>query len=152
MKQNDVEGKMAQVMREFEYSTRAASGFVNVSDNSLSYYRYYDLESVHPIMVRYYVENDQFKVGRTEPVVEDPEDPPLYPSEQEECVLLIEGVADTDNLFRYYDGQNNLLESSFELSDIRMIELEIFLKDTTDSIEPIVGSTKVSLRNMKNNL
>lgn len=151
-KKNVVENRIAQTMREFEYSTRAASDIASVSANEISYYRYFDLESEYPSLVRYYVEGSQFKVGRTEPVLNEDGTPPSYPLDQEECVLLIEGLENTTSLFQFFNENGHELTSEIQKSEIRMIRLSILLSEKNLESKPLSGTTMVSLRNIKDNL
>ncbi len=151
-KKNVVENRIAQTMREFEFSTRAASSIDNISANQISYYRYFDLESEYPKLVRYYVEGNQFKVGQTDPIVNVDGTPPSYPLDQEECVLLIDGLENTTSLFKYFDEDNQELTSEIQISEIRMIKLNIVLTEKNMESKPLTGTTTVSLRNIKDNL
>ena len=63
----------AKVMREFEYSARAATEVITSTENEFSYYRYFDLDSTSPSRVRFFAENGEFKMGRTEPQGTEPD-------------------------------------------------------------------------------
>lgn len=146
-----LEEKMAQVMREFEYSTRAASQIISADENNLVYLRYYDLASPAPVQVRYFVIGNQFEVGRTQPVGTPPN--VLYPSENEEIVLLIEGLSNSGSLFSYYDSNGNLLPLPVDIVQTKMVELGMTLVDNgSNPPSTVSGSTRVNLRNMKTNL
>jgi len=146
-----IEERAARVMREFEFSTRAATQIVTASDNELSFYRYYDLSSPEPTLVRYFIEGSQFKVGRTQPVGAEPDI--TYPPENEIIDFLVDDLSGTQPLFTYYEGSGNQLSQPVSISSVRMIGLSITL-DKSPTLPPasITESTVVQLRNMKENL
>ncbi len=146
----DLEEKAAHAMREFEKTTRAASEIKTAGVNELMFLRYFDLTSISPTQVRYFVDGTQFKVGLTQPVG----DPPnvTYPPENEVIDLLINDVTNTDSLFKYYDGGNEELSVPVNITNVKMISLSISLDKNNLPPAPITETTIVSLRNMKDNL
>lgn len=152
-KSNETTSKLqenvASVMREFEYSTRAASQITTANNNELVFLRYYDLVSIAPIQVHYFMDGSDFKVGKALPVGT----PPTITYPNEEIVLLIKNVKNPNVLFSYFDEQNTQLSGAISLPTIRMIGLSISLDDNIKSTAKTVdGTTRVSLRNMKTNL
>ncbi|MCL5410268.1 MAG: type II secretion system GspH family protein [Patescibacteria group bacterium] len=146
-----LEENAAQVMREFEISTRAANEIIRASNNELVFLRYFDLTSASPTQVRYFIDGNTFKIGMTQPVGSEPN--VTYPSENEVIDLIIKDVVNTDLLFKYYDGSNLELAMPVNITDIRMVGLSISLdKNGNLPPAPITETTIVSLRNMKDNL
>lgn len=141
----------ARAMREFEGTTRAATKIVSASPSGLAFYRFFDSGSISPRLVRYFVENNQFKVGYTDPVGVLPDI--TYPVSNEQIQFLVEDVINPGSLFSYYDENNNLLADLTDLNTIKMIGLSISLdKNQNIAPEPVTESTKVNLRNLKTNL
>jgi len=147
----ELEGKAAQAMREFEITTRAADKIIKANDNELIFLRYFDLTSVFPTQVRYFIDGNKFKMGLTQPSGTDPNI--VYPPENETIELLINDVVNADLLFKYFDGSNAELSLPINVTNLKMISLSISL-DKNGDLPPasIVETTKVSLRNMKDNL
>ncbi|MFA4996107.1 MAG: prepilin-type N-terminal cleavage/methylation domain-containing protein [Patescibacteria group bacterium] len=147
----DLEEKAAQVMRKFEITTRAASKVTKADNNELIFLRYFDLTSVSPTQVRYFMDGNQFKIGLTQPSGTEPNI--IYPPENETIELLINDVANADLLFTYFDGSNAELNLPINITNLKMIGLSISL-DKNGDLPPasITETTKVSFRNMKDNL
>jgi prepilin-type N-terminal cleavage/methylation domain-containing protein len=147
----DLEEKAAHVMREFEITTRAASEITKADGNELIFLRYFDLTSVSPTQVRYFMDGSQFKIGLTQPSGTEPNI--VYPAENETIDLLISDIVNADLLFTYFDGSNAELNYPINITNLKMISLSISL-DKNGNLPPasITETTKVSLRNMKDNL
>ncbi len=149
-KQNiDMAQDSARVMRDFEYATRAATVVKTAGVSELSFYRYYDLTSTSPKQVRYFLENNVFKAGITEPVGTTPNI--TYPSNQEQIHYLIENV---DSLkLQYFDDNNLEVAQPASLASVRMVQLTISLKTRSGNrFNTTTQTTKVNLRNLKRNL
>lgn len=148
----ELEEKAAQVMRKFEITTRAASEITKADDNELIFLRYFDLTSVSPpTQVRYFIDGNQFKIGLTQPSGIEPNI--IYPPENETIDLLINDVVNADLIFKYFDGSNAELGLPINITNLKMISLSISLDKNGDlPPAPIIETTKVSLRNMKDNL
>ena len=143
----------AKVMREFEFSSRAASEIITASESEFTYLRYFDLTSTSPTQIRFYADNDQFKMGRTEPFGTPPTI--TYPQGDEVVTLLIEDVITPTPAiyFNYFDGLNNQLSSPPSFSAVKMVEFTITVDDDINTLpESVTERTKVQLRNMKTNL
>lgn len=147
----DIEEKLASVMRAFEQTTRAASRLNSISENQLTFYRFYDLTSSSPTQVRYFLDGSQFKIGLTLPEGTLPNI--TYPQAMERTDLIIPDIINQDHLFDYYDGNNNLLSGNIDSSSVKMIRLTVSIdKNGAAPPGPSVETTKVMLRNMKTNL
>ncbi len=143
--------KASSVLREFELSARAASELLTVNQNELKFYKFFDLGSSYPDQVRYFVDGNKFKVGITHPAGTALNI--TYPSGSEEVRLVIDGVVNTGQLFKYYDGNNNQLNAPVSPFGVRMIGLTIRIDPNGPKPPGVMGvSTKVNLRNMKDNL
>lgn len=147
----ELEEKAAAVMREFERTTRAATEIESAGDNTIAFYRFYDLTSPSPDKVRYFMDGTTFKVGVTHPAGTEPNI--TYPSENEEIQLIIENVTNADLLFSYYNSAGEPITNLGDYASIRVIGLSISLdRDPNNPPNPITETTKVMLRNMKDNL
>lgn len=147
----ELEEKAATVMREFERSTRAATKINYASSSELNFFRFFDFESSSPSQVRYFQEDGKFKVGITGPSGSEPN--VTYPVSDEKITLIIDDLQNADSIFAYYDDSGNQLAEPFNLSDIKMIGLVIELdKNGDEPPAPMSETTKVNLRNMKDNL
>ena len=147
----DAEEKIASVMRAFEQTTRAASQLGSIGENQLTFYRFYDLTSVSPTQVRYFLDGNQFKIGLTQPSGIEPNI--TYPASSEQVSLIIPDVNNPDHLFDFYNGNNDLLSGNISLSNVKMIRFTISIdKNGVAPPGPTEGTTKVMLRNMKSNL
>jgi len=147
----DLQEKSAHVMREFEQTARAASTVINASETEFKFYRFFDLTSPYPKQVRYFLDGDKFKIGETDPVGVAPNI--IYPSQNEIITLIIEDVVNTDVLFKYYNGASVIISDPVDETNVRMVELTISLDQNPNAPpEPIVETTKIELRNMKDNL
>jgi len=147
----DLEEKAAQVMRDFERNTRAASKIIKADGNELVFLRYFDLTSASPTQVRYFVSGNKLEVGLTEPF--GPEPDVTYPSSNEKIDLIIQDVTNPNTLFTYFNGSSDQLNLPLNATDIRMVGFSISL-DKNGNLPPaaITESTEISLRNMKDNL
>lgn len=147
----DLQEKTAHVMREFEQTVRAASTVITASETEFKFYRFFDLTSTYPIQVRYFLDDDKFKIGLTDPSGIAPNI--TYPDGEERIALIIEDVVNTDVLFKYYNGVGTLLLDPANSVNVRMVELTISLDQNPGAPpEPVTELTKVHLRNMKDNL
>ena len=146
-----LEENAAGAMRTFERGARAAIEIQSADPSEFSFLRYTDLTSEAPVKVRYFVDGGSFKVGITEPSGSFPII--TYPTENESIDLIIDNVTNTTTLFNYFDGANDELSGSFNIASVRMVSLTISLDKNGDlPPAPITQVTKISLRNMKNNL
>jgi len=148
---SELQEKAAHVMREFEQMTRAGNKVILAEANELKFYRFFDLASVSPTQVRYFKEGNEFKIGITEPVGTEPD--VTYPQSGERIDLIVGDVTNLDSIFKYYDGNGVELPLPMDTTKIRMVELEITL-DQNPNVPPeaVTEVTKVTLRNMKDNL
>ena len=143
------EERAAKVMRDFEFSVRAATTLATASADELDFYRFYDLNSPSPKKIRYFMDGTTFKVGITEPTGTPPN--VIYPSTNEKIDYLIENVKDLS--LSYFDDSGNALPMPVNLSSATMIGLSISIDQNPNSSPvPITQSTKVNLRNLKKNL
>ena len=139
-----LEENAAGAMRTFERGARAAIEIQSADSSEFSFLRYTDLVSEAPVKVRYFV-------GITEPSGSFPII--TYPTENESIDLIIDNITNTTTIFKYFDGANIELTDSFNIASVRMVELTISLdKNGELPPAPITQVTKISLRNMKNNL
>ncbi len=147
----DLEEKAAHVMREFEQNVRAASSIETADETELVFYRYYDAKSQSPTKVRYFLDGNRFKIGLTQPSGIAPNI--IYPSENETIHLIVENVVNLNVIFQYFDSASNLLNEPVDIANVKMVELTISLdQDINSPPSAITETTKINLRNMKDNL
>ena len=141
----------AKVMREFEYSARAATETIISTESEFSYYRFFDLTSSYPSKIRFFAENGEFKMGRTDPQGIPPDI--TYPIGNEAITLLIKNVITPTPIFYYYDELGNQLSAPINIPAIRMVEILITVDDDVDNQpDSVTERTKIHMRNMKTNL
>lgn len=142
--------KTARVMREFEYSVRAATQILVAHSDELSFYRYYDKNATSPTKVRYFIEGTTFKVGKTLPVGIEPNI--TYPEDDEIIDFLVEDLT-ASSIFTYFNAENSELDQPVMIPDVKLIKLVISLdRNGSNPPAPIEESTVVNLRNKKTNL
>jgi len=147
----DLQEKAAHVMREFEQTARAASSVLTASETEFKFYRFFDLTSTYPTQVRYFLDGNKFKIGLTEPEGTAPNI--TYPTGSEKITLIIEDVVNLDVLFKYYNGNGELLIDPVDPVNAKMVELTISLDQNPNAPpESVSETTKINLRNMKDNL
>lgn len=140
----------AKVMREFEYSARAATEVTVANVDELVYLRFFDLTSPSPTQVRFYVYGTQLKMGKTEPAGVEPNI--TYPSENEIVTMLVDNLQNTTTVFNYFDELNNQLASPINVPAIKMTEIIVTLDDDPDNTPAaITERTMVQFRNLKTN-
>lgn len=147
----ELQEKAAHVTRDFEWQVRAADELLEADASELKFYRFFDLTSTSPTQVRFFSEGSQFKIGLTEPVGVEPN--VTYPANNENIDLIVDNLVNSNSLFKYYDGNAQELTMPVNLANVRMVGLVFSLdRDTNLPPLPITESTKVMLRNMKDNL
>lgn len=145
------EEKADRVMLDFEHQTRSATQILTASTSELKFYRFFDLTSTSPTQVRYFMNGNKFEIGLTKPQGVAPNI--TYPAGNEQIQLIIEGITNGSTLFRYYNGNNNELTQPVNMASVRMVQLTISLDiNGTSMPAPVSATTKVNLRNMKDNL
>lgn len=150
-KEMELEAKGTAVMEDFESETRSATKIVLNSQNSLTYYRFFDLTSLNPSQVRYFISGNQLKIGITPPIIIGQN--VTYPSQNEVIKTVADNLIDTSNIFSYFDSNGSELSDPINPAQIRMIGINISMdNDVNNPPGPVVDSTKVSLRNLKDNL
>lgn len=147
----DLQDKASRVMRDFEWETRAASKIITAKSDELVFLRYFDLSSPSPSQVRYFITGDKLEIGITGPSGNEPN--VTYPLANEKIDLIVENVMNGSTIFSYFNGSGEELAMPVDLTAIRMIDLNVSL-DLNPAMPPapIFESTKVNLRNMKDNL
>lgn len=151
--QSDALGQVdagASALRNFEKNTRAASKIAVATPNQLKFYRFFDLTSIEPDQVRYFVIADQFKVGITHPSGTAPN--VTYLPSNEETKLVINNIKNTGSLFNYFNGTNIEIVNP-DVAAIRMIQLKLQVGSSkVGQNGSVTVETRVNLRNVKDNL
>jgi prepilin-type N-terminal cleavage/methylation domain-containing protein len=103
--------------------------------------------------IRYYLEDGSFKKG----IIKPSGNPLEYNEENEDVIKIVNHVINED-IFTFYDSSYDGSASStsltypFNLTEIRLVEVELLIDDNVDSPPSAVNiSTKASIRNLKDN-
>jgi hypothetical protein len=147
----DLEEKGTTVMADFESETRSATQITAESQNSLTYLRFFDLTSLTPSQVRYFIVGNQLKIGVTPPTIAGLN--VNYRSQDEVIKTVATDLTTTSNIFSYFDANSSKLNDPINTAQIKMIGINISMdNDVNNPPVPVTDSTKVSLRNLKDNL
>lgn len=156
---NQNEGR--KILRPFVSEVRSASqsslGSYPIATAATSTFTFYtdtDSDGIKE-RIRYFLDDDELKKG-----IIIPEGNPLtYDDGSEDVENVIHHVVSTSTIFRYYDESYDGTASSTPLdfpvlvSDIRLVEIIVSIdSDPNRPPEPSTVNTKVSIRNLKNNL
>ncbi len=154
------QNKISSALRKFEHSARAASSIYSVNTNKLVYYRYFDLTSPSPTEIRFYMEDDNLIMSKTEPSISNGE--VVWPDTDRKTEILLSNVQNSDSLFKYFDSNNNEINditldtTSFcddkiinACSKVRMISLSLTIPEYSDNNGyTLSGISRVNLRNI----
>ena len=156
--QVSLQEKVGLAMRNFEQLTRAATKVMAARPEELLYLRYLTLDSAGepcPTEVRYFIQAENLVVGTKQQQMLGG----VCTGEGvgEETKLVIEHLDQTADIFAYYNGGGEQLSpdegGNIVAGDVRMIKINIALdKNKIEAPRAIGASTKVNLRNIKQNL
>ncbi len=145
--------------RKFAAEVRAAApsesgGFAigSVSTSSFMFYTDADNDGIAE-RVRYFLDGDTFVRG----VLVPSGSPLAYTGTEMKRALVQNVIATTTPVFQYYDttytGTSSPLSVPFDPSAIRLVQLTLVVDaDTRLPPDPVVSTTQVSIRTLKDNL
>jgi len=144
--------KFAAELRAAAPSETGAFVIGAVSETSLTFYTDADNDGITE-RIRYFVDGDTFTRG----VLVPSGSPLAYTGTESERVLVKNVIATTTPVFQYYDtyytGTSSPLVFPFDPSTIRLIKLTLVVdSDTALPPDPVVSTTQVSIRTLKDNL
>jgi hypothetical protein len=101
--------------------------------------------------VHYFVDGNQLKIGITSPTIIG--QTVTYPSGNEVVKTVADNMIGTGNIFSYFNANGDQLSDPINPAQIRMIGINISMDNDVNSPPgPVTDSTKISLRNLKDNL
>lgn len=150
-----------KILRPFVSEVRGASQsslgsypIAIAGTSTLMFYSDIDSDGVKE-RIRYFLEGDDFKKG----IVVPSGSPFQYDEDDEKIIEVIHDIVATSTIFQYYDESYDGTASSSALAfpvlvnDIRLVEISISIDtDPNEPPAPTTVTTKVSIRNLKNNL
>jgi len=153
----DATNILKYMSRELRTMVPSASGsypILTVATSSIVFFA--DVEGDGTIeQVRYYFDSSSLKRGVTEPTGS----PQVYTQNNESINTIATGVrnATSSPLFEYfdgsYDGNGSSLSYPISIFMIRLVKINIMIDtDQKKSPLPVIYSTQVSLRNLKDNI
>lgn len=151
--------QMRRVLRDFSSEARSTSPsdlgaypIAEASDFSFIFYSNIDGDPLKE-QIRYFLEGDVFKKG----VIKPSGSPLVYDPANEEITVLVNNIVnDSVPIFNYYDsdydGTTPPLSSPVDLPAIRLVKITVIAENARKNSEPVVLTTQVSMRNLKDNL
>jgi prepilin-type N-terminal cleavage/methylation domain-containing protein len=146
---------IAGEIRSMSPSSAGAYPIENAGTSTFSFFNDVDNDGLKE-RIRYFVEDSTLKRGLIKPSG----NPMTYNSDSEKFVILMSNVQNlnTTPIFNYYNS--NYSESNttplalpVNILDIRLVEINVILGvDASKLLTPVNVSTKVSIRNLKDNL
>lgn len=143
--------QLAREIREAQSSEEGAYALESAEDFEISFYS--DVDNDDRIeLVRYYLDSNELWRG----VIEPSDDPPTYPSENENLRLISQAVVNQIDqpLFYYYnsdwpaDTENNPLPESERLLNARLIEVSLLINTHPEEQQSVVVKTTALMRNL----
>jgi prepilin-type N-terminal cleavage/methylation domain-containing protein len=134
---------------------RSTSTVLACNPNDLTFtYVKGELDSA-PLKISYSLNANDRTLVRSQILGVSNEDSWEYPDENAESKVISSEINNSDQtaIFTYYDSSSTLLASPCTPASVRMIGIDLRYKGTGhDSASEIETSTKIQLRNLKNNL
>ena len=140
-------------IRSISPSNLGAYPIANAATSTFTFYVDLDSDSLKE-KVRYFLDGETLKKG----VIKPSGNPLSYDPDDETITEPVHNVANaTTSIFSYYgtdyDGSSPSLDYPIEVSLVRLVKVHIVIdEDPDESPKPLVLTTQVSLRNLKDNL
>lgn len=151
--QLDQQAKSANALERISKHLRQTQTIGSAQDQDLIFYAYYYPSDPAPDKLHFQISNGNLILGVIQPSGTAPNF--TYAQADETTQIVAINIANSANpLFKYYDLNGNLLLSPYNQAAIKMIEINLWI-GTGQGLTlpvPLLLSTKVSLRNLKNNL
>ncbi len=155
--QSDGRRVLKTIAKELRSTSPSSLGSYPISQaatSSITFFSNIDNDS-HKEQVRYFLQNGSLKKG----VINPSGNPLVYNSANESVVTLINNVRNSTSspIFQYFDsnyaGTSTPLSSPVPVTSVRFIKVSVEIdKYPNRSLGPIVVTTQVFLRNLKDNL
>lgn len=155
--QSDGRRVLKTIAKELRSTSPSSLGSYPISQaatSSITFFSNIDNDS-HKEQVRYFLQNGSLKKG----VINPSGNPLVYNSVNESVVTLINNVRNSTSspIFQYFDsnyaGTSTPLSSPVPVTSVRFIKVSVEIdKYPNRSLGPIVVTTQVFLRNLKDNL
>ena len=144
--------EMVKELRSASPSSLGAYPIVAASSTSIIFFVNLDGDS-HKERVRYFLNNNELKKG----VIKPSGSPLTYNQTNEAVVTLVHNMGNgTDPIFEYFDsnyaGTTTPLVLPVQITSIRLVRITLKIKKDTASYAPVIVSSQVFMRNLKDNL
>jgi len=151
--QLDLQSKNAAALERVTKHLRQTQSIESAANQDLIIYAYYYPNDPAPDRLHFAVVDDILTLGVVRPSGEAPNFTYLLNTETSE-IAAVNLSNDQNPIFKYYDLNGNLLASPPNPASIKMIEINLWIGagQGVTLPPPLLLSTKVSLRNLKNNL
>ncbi|MBI3627596.1 MAG: hypothetical protein HY220_02525 [Candidatus Sungbacteria bacterium] len=142
---------MVEELRTMATSDSGAYPIEAAATSSLTFYSSID-NTPSKERVRYFLQGSTLEKG----VIQATGTPPTYPAASEVVTPLVNLIVNgTTSIFSYYDGSYGGTSSPLTLpviiSSVRYIKLSVIVDDNNRSPNPIMVTSSVTLRNLKDN-
>jgi len=136
-------------MEKIAKDLRAASSLESVSANNVTFYRYFENDTVATRIEIYWIQN-RIEYKKTTPLGSFPNI--TYPAENSTVLIISEHNANKGiNLFDKYD-ENNQLDNDLAIGQVKMIGVNLIVDiNTNRPPSPFTLSSTIGLRNTKTN-
>lgn len=151
--QLDQQAKSANALERVSKHLRQTQTIESAQNQDLIFYAYYYPSDPTPDRLQVQISNNNLILGVIRPSGTAPNF--TYPLANETTQIVAINIANGANpLFKYYDLNGNLLSSPLNPAAIKMIEVNLWIGAGQGITipAPLLLSTKVNLRNLKNNL
>ncbi len=151
--QLDQQSENAVSLERIAKYLRQAQSIESAANQELIIYASYYPDDPAPDRLHFSVVNSNLILGVIRPQGTDPNF--TYPQDSETTQIMAINFSNGQNpIFKYYDLNGNLLVSPPNPASIKMIEINLWIGagQGVTLPPPLLLSTKVSLRNLKNNL
>ena len=146
---------MAAELRSMSPSSAGAYPIDQASTSTLSFYNDIDDDGSKE-KLRYFLSGTSLKRG----VIKPTGNPPVYNSLSEVSTTLISSVRNGTStpIFTYFDtnydgGATSSLSLPINVSKVRLVNINVLIDaDPNKPLAQLIGSTQVSLRNLKDNI
>jgi len=144
---------MTSEIRSTSPSNLGAYAIDEAATSSISFYSDIDGDSLKE-KIRYFLDNEVIKKG----IIKPSGQPMIYDPDQEIFSEVVHNVQNaTTSVFSYYDssyqGASESLAQPIDVSLVRLIKIYLVIDENLEEApKPLILTTQVSLRNLKDNL
>ncbi len=154
--QSDARRLLKSIVRELRSASPSSLGSYPVSvagTSTISFFVNIDDDALKE-QVRYFLQGTELKRG----VIKPSGTPLTYDPSNEEVVILVRDMNNgPDPIFEYFDsnynGESAPLLQPVQITQIRLVRITVKIeKDPNRSLGPVIATSQVFLRNLKDNL